>query len=231
MYLPRTQQESLRLKLSTDEQQPDIEHKTWLMKSALHHATIAAVSIIGLTLIACDKAPEPPAAAVTGQAVVGGAPAEQEPPLLKAATRGNLAKARELLDEGANVNLSNPLGRTPLHMSVFSGHPKTSGLLIERGANLEAKDRVGMTPLHAAVLGGDVQTLELILSKKPDIKSATDTGLTALHLAAATGQDQIVAILVRNGADPQNKDRDGRTPLFYALKNQHPSTVSLLQKY
>ncbi|MBV5333516.1 ankyrin repeat domain-containing protein, partial [bacterium] len=60
---------------------------------------------------------------------------------------------------------------------------------------------------------------------------ATDTGLTALHLAAATGQDQIVAILVRNGADPQNKDRDGRTPLFYALKNQHPSTVSLLQKY
>jgi ankyrin repeat protein len=40
-----------------------------------------------------------------------------------------------------------------------------------------------------------------------------------------------VAILVRNGADPQNKDRDGRTPLFYALKNQHPSTVSLLQKY
>ncbi len=188
-----------------------------------------------LALTACEKAPPVPVATGPAQsradARQAGAPAAQESPLARAAARGNLAKARELLDAGARTDEHDNLGRTPLHLAAFSGYPKTSALLIARGASLDAKDRVGMTPLHAAVLGGEIQEVELILDNKPDIRAATDTGLTALHLAAATGQDKLATVLVQRGADPQSKDRDGRTPLFYALKNQHPSTVAILQKY
>ncbi|MBI4741402.1 MAG: ankyrin repeat domain-containing protein [Betaproteobacteria bacterium] len=196
---------------------------------------MAVAAGFALALTACEKVPPVPVATGPAQSRVdvrqAAAPAAQESPLARAAARGNLAKVRELLDAGARIDEHDNLGRTPLHLAAFSGYPKTSALLIARGAGLDAKDRVGMTPLHAAVLGGEIQEVELILDNKPDIRAATDTGLTALHLAAATGQDKLATLLVQRGADPQSKDRDGRTPLFYALKNQHPSTVAILQNY
>ena len=219
--------------MSHDEKSPSVKSNISPIGRMVFQTASAVLCF--LSLAACDKAPEnhPASGSVlnTKEAPQASALVAQESPLAKAAARGNLAKAKELLDEGASINVSDALGRTPLHMAAFSGHPKTSDLLIARGANIEAKDRVGMTPLHAAVLGGDEPEVELILNKNPDIKAATDTGLSALHLAAATGQDQIVATLIQRGADPQSKDRDGRTPLFYALKNEHPSTVTLLRKY
>ena len=219
--------------MSHDKKSPSVKSNILPIGRTLLQTASAVLCF--LSLAACDKAPESPP---ESSSVLNNTEAPQvialvaqESPLAKAAARGNLAKAKELLDEGASINASDALGRTPLHMAAFSGHPKTSDLLIARGANIEAKDRVGMTPLHAAVLGGDEPEVELILDKNPNIKAATDTGLSALHLAAATGQDQIAATLIRRGADPQSKDRDGRTPLFYALKNEHPSTVTLLRKY
>ena len=190
---------------------------------------VFALGALALSLMACNKTPESTATSTPKtEATVEVLTAESS--LAKAATRGDLAKVKLLIDEGTNVNITDALGRTPLHMAIFYSHPKTSALLIASGANTNAKDRTGMTPLHAAVLVGGEDEVELLLDKKADIKAVSETGLTPLHLAAATGQPEITALLIQHGADPHSKDREGNTPLALATKNNHPKTAALLQQ-
>lgn len=202
---------------------------------AICRTAIIAIGSLALTLTACSRQPENGAASAAGQAGKEAQKAVDTPTaesmLAKAASKGDMARIRTLLDEGGNVNVIDALGRTPLHMAAFYGRPKTSALLIASGANINAKDRVGMTPLHAAVLAGGLQEVELLLDKNAEIATATDTGLTPLHLSAATGQPQIAALLIQRGADPQSRDRDGKTPLAYASTNQHQKTIALLKQF
>lgn len=192
-------------------------------------AAALAFSVLFLNLTACSKSPETTADSAQKTEVAAEAPTP-ESELAKAATRGDLARVKALIDEGANVNVTDALGRTPLHMTAFYGRPKTAAHLIASGANVNAKDRVGMTPLHAAVLAGGQQEVELLLDKKADIKVPSEIGLTPLHLAAATGQPQLAALLLQHGADPKSKDREGNTPLALATKNNHRKTAALLQQ-
>lgn len=141
----------------------------------------------------------------------------------------DLAEVKKLLDGGADVNAADVLGRTPLHTAAFHARQKTSLLLIGRGANLEARDRVGMTPIHAAVLAGSLAETELLITMGADVKAGADGKTTALHLAAATGQPDLAKLLMQHGADPKAKDTAGNPPQFYATRNQHPATASVLQ--
>lgn len=187
---------------------------------------VFALGALSLAFMACSKAPDNTAALKQQEEAAPTA----ESILAKAATKGDLAKVRSLIEEGANVNVTDALGRTPLHMTAFYGRPKTAALLIASGANVNAKDRVGMTPLHAAVLAGGAQEVELLLDKKADINAQSEIGLTPLHLAAATGQLPLTALLIQRGANLQSKDREGNTPLFHATRNNHPKTMALLQQ-
>ncbi len=210
-----------------------LDSRTSFIGKSVRGAPIMLVVMFSLFLSACSKTPDSGSsdaqklrdAAKTSNVIA------LESPLAKAATKGNIPEVKELLDKGASHNVSDALGRTPLHMAAFYGHPRTAALLIARGADVSAKDRVGMTPLHAAVLAGSVQEIDLLLANKAEIDAVADTGATPLHLAAATGQTQLAKILIQRGANPLSKDLAGATPLFYAVRNQHPATISLFQQY
>ena len=63
-----------------------------------------------------------------------------------------IAIARLLLEAGADVNLRNDHGSTPLH-SVAAMPPAGNAVasaLLERGADVNARNDFGHTPLHAA---------------------------------------------------------------------------------
>ncbi len=195
--------------------------------------SLASRTLIGgvlLLLVACNKAPEKVVESTLKQDAMTET-VSSDSSLAKAASRGDIAKVKQLINDGAKIDATDALGRTPLHMAVFYSHPKTTALLIASGSNINAKDRTGMTPLHAAVLVGDLQEVDLLLEKKPEIDTTNEIGLTPLHLAAATGQPQLSALLIKRGADVQKKDNEGRTPLSYATNNQHQKTSALLQQY
>lgn len=191
------------------------------------------VGMLSLFLSACNKAPEnvPPVTQKQHEVAKETNIIPAESPLAAAASRGSIPEVKDLLDKGESPNVSDALGRTSLHTATFYGHPKTAALLIARGADVNAKDRVGMSPLHAAVLVGSVQEVDLLLANKAEIDAKTDVGATPLHLAAATGQAQLAKILIQRGANPLSKDLTGATPLFYAVRNRHPATITLLQQY
>ncbi|WP_291992708.1 ankyrin repeat domain-containing protein [Candidatus Accumulibacter sp. ACC003] len=199
------------------------------MKTAAPRTALAAFAVLSLALSACSEQSGDHAAPAIAAVVAETPPAAV--PLMIATSSGDLAKIRALLDAGDDVNLSDALGRTPLHIAAFYGHPKTTALLIARGAKLEARDRIGMTPLHAAVLSGGRREVEVLIERNADVHARTDAGQTPLHLSGATGQPKLSQYLIAQGADPQSKDHDGKTPLFYASRNGHPITTGVLQQY
>ena len=54
-------------------------------------------------------------------------------PLMQASWDGDLEKASSLINDGANVNMTNHGGSTPLHLAVQEGHFSIVKLLIESG--------------------------------------------------------------------------------------------------
>ncbi len=67
-------------------------------------------------------------------------------PLGWAAIYGQTEVARALLDNGADVNIIDRSGNTPLHTAAFLGDVETAKLLIENGANIRAKNHEGNIP-------------------------------------------------------------------------------------
>jgi len=70
--------------------------------------------------------------------------------LLVAARNGDLIKVQTALENGANPNAKDNIGRTPLHEAAQEGHVEIVKLLLEHGANPLIADNGGHIPLDYA---------------------------------------------------------------------------------
>ncbi len=132
-----------------------------------------------------------------------------EYPLHASSRNGHLDLTRKLIQNGAQVNVQDERGYTPLHSARSSDVAK---LLINNGANVNA-------------------TVEDSIPIKQDGKREykQDTGITLLHLAAADGKVKAAKMLLDNGATPDAKTGSGLTPLEVAKKNDHDKIVKMLK--
>ncbi len=87
-------------------------------------------------------------------------------PLHMAAGKSGLPESvwKLLLDNGADANIKDRYGRTPLHLLARAGDPKMAELLISRGASVNARDNQGRTPAKIAIQSGHERMVE-VLSK------------------------------------------------------------------
>ena len=60
--------------------------------------------------------------------------------------------AKYLIDNGANINVYNKKGQTPLHLACFYGHLIIIDLLESNGADKNAIDNKGYIPLQYFML-------------------------------------------------------------------------------
>src|SRR5947207_715752 len=61
---------------------------------------------------------------------------------------------RTLLDQGADPEVTDDNGLTPLHLAAYLGHRDIVTTLVSAGADIHARDRLGRTPLIHAALDG-----------------------------------------------------------------------------
>ncbi|HYO13926.1 MAG TPA: ankyrin repeat domain-containing protein [Thermoanaerobaculia bacterium] len=86
--------------------------------------------------------------------------------LRRAASAGDLAKVKELLDKGVDANAANQYGGTALAFACDKGHTEVVKLLLERGANPNVKDTFyNLTPIGWAAEKGHVDIIRLLLAK------------------------------------------------------------------
>jgi len=109
------------------------------------------------------------------------------------------AKARSLIEGGADVNRRTPYGTTPLDRAVGAGFKDIVVLLIAKGANVNTKDNWDWTPLHSAVYGHK-DIVELLIAKGADVNARDAEGRTPLSYAKEEGHTEIVELLRKHEA-------------------------------
>ncbi|KAL8837870.1 MAG: hypothetical protein Q9170_002345 [Blastenia crenularia] len=105
-----------------------------------------------------------------------------------------------LLDNGADINLQNKIGYTPLHVAATRKHEKVVQLLLDEGADIDAHSEPHGTALYQAVQEGREKVVQMLLSRGANVDTKCGFG-TALYRASSKGYDRIVRVLLENGAD------------------------------
>jgi len=81
--------------------------------------------------------------------------------LHNAAKNGCKEVAKFLLDNGADPNVRDDEGRTPLH---YASNVEVAELLLKHGADPNAQDNEGNTPLHVALYDERIEVARLLIS-------------------------------------------------------------------
>jgi len=120
-------------------------------------------------------------------------------PLIRAAKAGDTAAIRLLLAHGANPNLPQQGGITPIMAAAGLGSSN-----IDTRGSLKTQDQA-------------IQSIEVLLGGGGDINLQDKQGRSALHGAAFWGWNDVVKALAAHRAQLAVKDAKGFTPLDYAL--------------
>ena len=147
---------------------------------------------------------------------------------------GHVACMDVLLRAGADPNVVNSSGRTPLHCLTPLKDPEAAeacaAALLAGGADPNATDRQQYTPLHyTAMKGSEGATAVLLAAGADPAARAAGRGDVAAHLAATQGHAGILRLLVQ--ADPSVALLEagaGVTPLAAAVVSGHVEAASFL---
>lgn len=112
-----------------------------------------------------------------------------ETKLYRAVRSGSIKEVKKLLRDGADPDIADNHGLTPLHHAAYWGETEIAQLLLKAGANVNAENHgKGWTPLHSAAVSGGM-------------KSRRD----------------VIELLIEAGAKGEAKDKHGWTPADYMV--------------
>jgi ankyrin len=153
--------------------------------------------------------------------------------------RAALPKVREvLLKNGADVNMKDANGYTPLHYAAGNWRGEALAWLLDNGADPNAKTTYGSTALHRAMppsgvfmAEGCAWLVKMLLDHKADPNVSDKSGETPLHVAAEKGWTEVVELLIARGANPNAKTMSGKTALDKAKGWHRDDTADFLRSH
>ncbi|MGZ3273280.1 MAG: ankyrin repeat domain-containing protein [Caulobacteraceae bacterium] len=211
------------------------------MRKGARHLVIAAamVAAMGGAANAADKA------------TPKGTTPDGSTPLMQAAYDGDVAQARRLLAQHANVNAVNAYGVSAMLLAAESSNTALIDVLLKAGAKANSANLDGETALHLVARTGNVAAARLLLAHGVKVDAREKFGgQTPLMWAAARRHAPMVEFLASKGADVNARsmvrdyqrvataesrakflDRGGFTPLLYAVRENCKDCVDILLKH
>lgn len=144
--------------------------------------------------------------------------------LIRHSEDGNLARMREDIAAGADVNFICKDGSTPMMSATRNGRLEAVRYLVEQGGDPFITDGSGATPLIAALRGGNPALVRYLVEKLHAAVNCQDRavncqdrlGWTPLYCAVLDNHPELVRYLLEQGADPDLGTCDRETPLMLA---------------
>ena len=127
--------------------------------------------------------------------------------LFDAVSSSNLRKAKELLNKGADLNVVDKLGRSPIH---YVTDVRMLKVLLAAGADPNAVDRYGFTALHLAT---DAKVIEALVVAGAELGARAFNGDTPLQYAEKQKNLKKIKALEVAEADLDAKSVNDKTSL------------------
>ncbi|KAI1722541.1 ankyrin repeats (3 copies) domain-containing protein [Ditylenchus destructor] len=163
-----------------------------------------------------------------------------------ALSKSDIECAQMLLKSGAQPNVKQSDGQTPLHIASRSGNVDMIRLMLSEGADPQIKANNGETPLHVAAKNCHFGVVELILQNlsqmtdPPDVKayvnSLTEDGETSIHYASQVLTSQahfkdedakLMSILLDFGGEPERQTFTNNETAMHMCANSGNEAVLL----
>lgn len=152
--------------------------------------------------------------------------------LPEAAEQGDLARVRDLIRHGANVNAEDATGCTALYRAAYNGHKGVVKLLIgTAGCAVNSHGRLtGHTALSLAAEDGNLAIVRLLLQVDSiNVEGGESAACRVpIALAAQNGRSKVVEALLQRGANPNVLLRGKRTPLHIAAERGDVDVIRAL---
>jgi ankyrin repeat protein len=153
-------------------------------------------------------------------------------PLFFAAERASDRTLQALLLRGADCNLRNKAGYTPLHVACQSGNVAAVRRLLASGADPNQSQNVQKwTPLHVACRSGHAEVVRLLLELEVvDPEASDEMRRQPLHWAAYSGSlDCVMALVETAGCQVEPLDSNYTLPATVAHKFGNEEVYAYLQ--
>ena len=119
---------------------------------------------------------------------------------------GALQATEFLLARGAESEVLNDDGESPLELAAGNGSPEQFQLMLERvNPPLDRQNIKGETLMHLSAKAGNLAHVMLLIDWGADFEIQDVQGLTPLHIAAEKGFKDIIVLLMICGANPDLK--------------------------
>lgn len=145
-----------------------------------------------------------------GTVDIDGLSANRQPALITAVSNGDEPLTRLLLSAGADPDIPNLGGYTPLMVAARVGQLALVNLLIEAKVRINLANPQGGTALFLAAGTGQATVVTTLLDAGADPNLTDQRNISPLMQAVAAGSGETVKILLERGADTRIFDIDGR---------------------
>lgn len=112
---------------------------------------------------------------------------------------------RFLASKGANPNIADKSGVTPLQIATSLGYIEGVEELLTAGASVDVANSTGETPLISAVLRRDIPMIRLLLSNGANADHSDNSGRTARDYAKFDGNSRLLDEIKRSDEDRKDK--------------------------
>ncbi len=137
--------------------------------------------------------------------------------LIEWSSKGDVAAARRLLTQGADVRTRDAGGRTALLAATYENRVEVARVLIAAGADVNAKDALQNSAYLLAGARGYLDILKLTIAAGADLASTNRFGGTALIPACHYGHVDTVRYLLTTNIRIDHVNNLGWTALLEAV--------------
>ena len=152
----------------------------------------------------------------------------QTSPLSQAAYSANLDLMRVLLEAGANPNIQDSNGATPIMGAIAVGSVEAAAMLLDAGASPNLPNKAGFNAINQCAQYGDVDILDLLI-RAGGLLVSPDMFTSALHSAAFWDEAEILRVMLTKYKAPVNTlSKISTLPVHPAIRKGHSACLRVL---
>ncbi|XP_041983302.1 transient receptor potential channel pyrexia-like [Aricia agestis] len=125
-----------------------------------------------------------------------------------------------IMDAGADIHYSEPLGLTALHVASFSGASRSVSYLLSMGADIDYAPRY-FSPLHCAAFGNSLEVAEILIVSGASLHGVVQRAGcedNLVHCAVRNDALECMELFIEKGVDPAYITSGGLNALHLAAE-------------